>query len=81
MTSAAEVFFQPDVEANEKIATAHFLDFEFGSSGIAAAPGNGDGHPGVPAYDRFQRNLNCHVEVRRDERPATVNDFLSVRFE
>jgi hypothetical protein len=30
MTSALEVFFQPDVEANEKIATAHFLDFQFG---------------------------------------------------
>jgi hypothetical protein len=40
---AGEVFFEPDIDADEEVAAAHFLDFEFGGAGAAVAPGEGDG--------------------------------------
>ena len=37
-----EVFFEPDIEADEDVAAAHFLDFELGGAGAAVAPGDGN---------------------------------------
>ena len=39
--STREVFFQPNVETDEEIATPHFSYFELGDSGSTVAPGNG----------------------------------------
>ena len=43
--SAAEVFFQPHIEANKKIATSHFPNFELSSSSAAIPPGDRDSSP------------------------------------
>jgi hypothetical protein len=41
--AAGEVFFKPDIEDDEEVAAAHFLDFQFGDAGAAVSPGDGDG--------------------------------------
>jgi hypothetical protein len=41
-----EVFFEPDIEADEDVAAAHFLDFELGGAGAAVAPGGGAAEAG-----------------------------------
>ena len=40
---AREVFFQPDVEADEEVAGAHFADLKFGYTLAAVSPSDGDG--------------------------------------
>jgi len=64
--SATEVFFQPHVEADKKIATSHFLDFQLGRSGTAIAPGDWDSGPRVSTNDRFKRQLDREIEMRRN---------------
>jgi hypothetical protein len=54
IVSPGEVFLEPDVEADEEVAAAHFLDFELGDSVAAVAPGDGDGGVGVAAHDGFE---------------------------
>src|SRR3954468_13286197 len=43
--AAAEIFLEPDVEADKEITAAHFLDFQLGLAGAAIAPGDGDHRP------------------------------------
>ena len=81
VVAAAEVFFQPDVEADEQVAAAHFLDLELGLARAAVAPGDGHDGPGVPAHDGLERQLDGEVEVRRDERAAALDDLAPVGFE
>ena len=52
--AAAEILFQEDVHADEKVAAAHFLDFQFGFAAAAIAPGNGDDGPGIATHDGLQ---------------------------
>ena len=51
--AAAKVFFEPDVKADEKVAAAHFLDFELGCAGAAIAPGDWNHSPGITAHNCF----------------------------
>ena len=53
IVATTKIFFEPDVEADEKITATHFLDFKFGGAGPAITPGNRDNRPGVTAYDCF----------------------------
>ena len=78
---SGEIFFQPNVEADEEIATAHFLDFEFGDAGAAVAPGDGDGGETEAANDGFQREFNRDVEVGREDGADAVDDRAAVGFE
>ena len=53
IVAAAEVFLEPDIQADKKVATAHFLDFELGCTGAAIAPSDGNYCPGVTSHDCF----------------------------
>lgn len=53
VVSAAEILFEPEIEANEQIAAAHFLDFEFGNTSSAIAPSNRHRRPRISANDRL----------------------------
>ena len=39
---SGKILFHPNIEADEEVAAAHFLDLEFGAAGAAVAPGDGD---------------------------------------
>lgn len=62
--AAAEIFFQPDIHADEQISAAHFFDLEFGLAGPAIAPRNRDNRPTVTANDRFEWQLDGDIKVR-----------------
>src|SRR6266567_8968894 len=76
-----EIFLQPQVEADEQVAAAHFLDFQFGYASSAVAPGNRHDGPGIAANDGLHRNLNRKVEVSREQRLATFNHLAAIRLE
>ena len=79
--SAAEVFFQPDVAADEEVAAAHFLDLQLGDAGAAIAPGDRHDRPGVAAHDGLERQLDREVEVRRNQGTATVDHRRAIGLE
>lgn len=58
-----EIFFQPNIEADEEVARAHLVDFEFGDSGPAVAPGDGDGGEAVSPHDRLQWELDGDIKM------------------
>ena len=76
--SLAEVLLQPDVKADEKIAAAHFFNFQLGRAGAPVAPGDGERGPAKPADDGLERYLHRDVEMRGDERPATLDHFPAI---
>ena len=43
--AAAEILFQPDIQADEEVAAAHFLDGKFRISHAPVPPGNGNYRP------------------------------------
>ena len=62
--SSGKIFFQPNIEANEEVATAHFLDLELGGSGAAIAPCNGHDGVGVTPHDRLEGQFDSNVKMR-----------------
>jgi len=81
IVTAAEEFFQPAIEDDEKVARTHFSELELGHAASSVAPGDRDGGPSVAADVGFQRQLHQQVEVGRDQRLATVNRGLAIGFE
>src|SRR5260370_23211437 len=79
--TAAEIFFQPYVKADKKISASHFLDFQLGSSSPPVAPGDRDSGPRVSTDDRFKRQLDCEIEMRRNQRTAAIDYEFAVGFE
>src|SRR5438552_12074774 len=79
VVAAAEIFFQPNIKADEQVAAAHFLYFEFWSAGAAVAPGNRNDRPGVAAHNRFERQFDGEIKVRSDQGTAAFNDRAAVR--
>src|ERR1022692_3441914 len=79
--TAAEIFLQPDIKADEDIPAAHFLDPKFCDTMPAIAPGDWDHGPGIAAHDCFERYFDREIEVRRDQRTATVDHSFAVGFE
>ena len=76
-----EIFFEPDVEADEEVAAAHFFDLELGGPVAAVAPGDRDDGKTVSAHDGFEGEFDRDVEVRGKDRPHAVNDGLPVGLE
>ena len=76
-----EIFFQPDIEADEEVATAHFLDLELGGAGAAVAPSDGDGGKTEPTDDGFEREFDRDVEMRGEDGADAVDDRAAVGFE
>ena len=79
--SSREIFFQPDMEADELIAVAHFLDLELCLTGAAVAPGNRDNGEGKSLGDGFEKKLDCDVEVRRQNRAYAIDHSFAVGLE
>jgi NAD/NADP transhydrogenase alpha subunit len=63
VVTAAQVFFKPEIEANEKVPAAHFLNLQLGLAGSAVAPCNRNRRPGIAANDGLERKLNGEIEV------------------
>ena len=74
----AEVLLQPDVEANEEVAAAHFFYFQLWRAGAPVAPGDGERGPAKAADDGLERYLHRDVEMRGDERPAALDHFPAI---
>ncbi len=79
--TSGKILFHPYIQADEKVAAAHFLDFELGYAMPAVTPGNGDGGESIAAHDGLKRQFHCDVEMRREDRPNSVDQFLPVGFE
>ena len=62
--AAAEILFQPNIQADEKIAAAHFLHFEFWNATAPVVPGNGDNRPAIASHNCLQRQFNSQIEMR-----------------
>ena len=77
----AEVLFEPDVEANEKIAAAHLFDSKLWSAGTPVAPRDGECGPTKAPHDCLERYLHRDVEMRRDERATAFDHFPAVSLE
>src|ERR1035438_5662296 len=81
VVATAEIFFQPYIGADEKVAAAHFLDLELGDTVFSVLPGDGYDRPGIAAHDGFERDLDGEVEMRCEKRPTAVNDGAAVSLE
>ena len=77
----AKIFLEPDVKADEEISAAHFFDLQFRGPMPAVAPGNRNHRPGITAHDSFERQFDREIEMRRDQRTATVDRRFAVGFE
>src|SRR5678809_793032 len=76
-----EIFFQPDIQTNEQIATAHFFDLQFGVTSAPVTPGNRNDGPSEAAHNGFQRQFDGQVKMRGEERLTTFDHLSSIRFE
>src|SRR5688572_16448947 len=79
--AAAEILLQPDVGHDEKVAAPHLGQLEFCNAGSPVSPGDRNRCPRKAPNDGLQGKFDRQVEVRREEWPATVNDFAPVRLE
>src|ERR1035437_3539692 len=79
--AAAEIFFQPDIGADEEIPAAHFADLELGHTMLPVLPGNRHDGPRVAANDRLERKFDRQVEMGRQERPAALDDGAAIGLE
>ena len=80
VVSLTEVLFQPDIKANEKIATSHLLNLQFWGAGASVAPGDGDRGPSKAAHNRLEWYLHRDVEMGRDKRTTPIDYFLAIGF-
>jgi len=53
--TSAEIFFEPDVKADKKVSTTHFLDLKLRRACPAVSPGDWDNSPGEAADNSFKR--------------------------
>src|ERR1035437_2863619 len=81
IVAPAEIFFQPDVGADEQIAAAHLLDLQFRLAETAVAPGDRHHRSRITAHDGLEWNLHRKIKMWRDERLATRDDRAPVSFE
>ena len=79
--AAAEIFLQPDVEADKEIAAAHFFDLQLWNAASPVPPGDRNAFPGKSAHNRLERNLDGQVKMRRNQWLATVDGRFSITFE
>src|SRR5664279_4826063 len=81
VVAPAKVLLEPHVKADEQIAAAHLLDLELGLTGLAIVPGDRQDGPTETAHNSLQGQFHCQVEVRGDQRPASLNNFPAIGFE
>ena len=81
VVAAGEVFFEPDIKADEKISTAHFPNCQLSDTMPSVAPCNGYDGPAISSHDGLERQLDRNIEVRRKNGPHAVNDRLPISLE
>src|SRR5581483_2164698 len=81
IVAARQGLLEPQVEDDEEIAAAHFLDAQLGYAGFPVCPGDRNHAIGVAAHNGLQRHLDGQVEVRRNERLHRGNHFTPVYLE
>ena len=79
--ATTEIFFQPDIGADEKITTAHFLDLELGLAEFAIVPGNRHYRPTIATHNCLEWDFDGQIEMRRHERTTAVDHVAPIGFE
>src|ERR1700691_1462171 len=64
VVTAAQVLLKPEIETDEKVAAAHFLNLQLGFAGSAVAPCDRYRRPGIATNDGLQRKFDGEIEVR-----------------
>ncbi len=80
VVSFAQVLFQPDVKADEKVAAAQFSYFQLSGTSAPVTPGNWERGPTEPAHDRLEWYFHRDVEMRCDQWPASFDHFPAIAF-
>jgi len=65
VVAAAEILFQPDIQADEEVTAAHLLDEELRRPRAAVSPGNRHNRPAISADYGLQWKFNGQIEMRR----------------
>src|SRR4030095_4994410 len=81
VVTSAEVLFQPDVETDEQVATAHLRESQTALAGTPVPPRDRDDGPREAAHDGLERQLDGQVEMGRDQGTAAVDGLPSVGLE
>ena len=55
--TSGKILLHPYIQADEKVAAAHFLDFELGYAVATVAPGDSNGGETVAEHDGLERIL------------------------
>src|SRR6516225_2381785 len=63
-----KTFLEPEVEHDEEVPAAHFLQLQFRNPALPVGPGDRDHGVGVTADDRLERHLHRQIEVRGNQR-------------
>src|SRR5262249_16787319 len=62
-----QALLKKTIEYGKEIARSHFFDFELGYPLLPVTPAVWYNSIPVTAYDRFQRKLDCEIEVLRQQ--------------
>src|SRR5881396_3868095 len=81
VVAVAEIFFQPYVKADKQVSAAHFPNRQLSFPCPAIAPSDWDSGPRISTDDRFKRQLNREVEMRRNQWTAAIDYSFAVGFE
>ena len=61
--SPRKIFLQPDIEADKKVATTHFLNLQLRYTMSPVSPGDGYCRVGAATDDRLERQLHSDIEM------------------
>jgi hypothetical protein len=81
IVASGEILLEPDVQADEEIATAHFPDGQLSRAMAPVAPSNRYDSPAVATHDGLERQLDGDIEMRRKNRPHALDGRFPVRLE
>src|SRR5262245_21625760 len=76
--ATSKMFFQPEIQDNKQIPTAHLLDFQFGNAGSSVCPADRHDREGIAPYNSLQRHLHGEIKMGRNERLHTLDHFPTI---
>src|SRR6266702_1993426 len=79
--AAAEIFSSDMQRQTKEISATHFSDRQLSFPCPAVARSDWDSGPRISTDDRFKRQLDREVEMRRNQWMAAVDHSLEVGFE
>lgn len=81
IVAPGEILFQPHIEADKEISTAHFSDGQLSDTMAAIPPGGRYNSPTISADNGLQRQLDRNVKMRRENGAHTIDHRSSVCLE